>query len=243
MQTNPKNQLAIATISWARNEAEEKLLRASLLQLAAYQVPVYVTDGGSSPSFLDFLRSIPQLIVLQAGAKGVWAQARTSLLAAYEAGSSYIFYTEPDKLDFFQYGLPFILSQIPDNDSIGIRVASRSAEAFATFPEFQQMTETTINTCCAEVTGQLFEYTYGPFLINRNLVPYLKLIEEDIGWGWRPYLFGITHRVGYQIESMEGNFACPLDQQSDDPAERIYRMRQLQQNIQGIVLSTQVKLK
>ncbi|MDO1448653.1 hypothetical protein Q0590_20420 [Rhodocytophaga aerolata] len=243
MHTNPKNQLAIATISWARTEAEEKLLQASLQQLAECQVPVYITDGGSSPGFLDFLHSIPQFIVLQAEAKGVWAQARTSLLAAYEAGSAYLFYTEPDKLDFFRHGLPPIFSQLPNTDTVGIRLASRSAEAFASFPPFQQLTETTINACCAEVTGKAFEYTYGPFLINRNLVPYLKFVEEDIGWGWRPYMFGITQRVGYKLESMEGNFTCPPDQQADDPAERVYRMRQLQQNIQGIVLSTQVKLK
>jgi hypothetical protein len=151
-------------------------------------------------------------------------------------------YTEPDKLDFFRQFLPDMLSQAGNDEQTGVLLASRSDTGFATFPSFQRMTETTINNCCEEITGKAFDYTYGPFLLNRQLVPYLNLIQEDIGWGWRPFAFGLAHRLGLRVESFAGNFTCPPDQRQDDSKERIYRMRQLTQNIQGLVMSANVSL-
>ena len=237
-----KNNLAIATITWARDEQEEKLLRQSLLELAAQGTPVYITDGGSGAAFLAFLRSFPNFMVSEAKVKGLWAQANSSLSAAYRSGAPFIFYTEPDKLDFFRAPLQTMLDSVQADEQTGIVLAARSATGFATFPAFQQMTETTINNCCSAVNGKDYDYTYGPFLLNRQLVPCLEQMREDTGWGWRPYVFNIACRLGYSVEAFEGDFTCPVSQRQDDPAERIYRMRQLQQNIQGIVLSTNAVL-
>src|SRR5881275_534422 len=55
--------LAIVTISWARNEEEEKRLRDSLEQLSTFSLPVFITDGGSSSLFCDFLQSLPRFTV------------------------------------------------------------------------------------------------------------------------------------------------------------------------------------
>ena len=237
-----KNNICIATITLARDEKEEQLLRESLQQLAALQLPVFITDGGSLPGFLDFLKSFPHFTVTEAKVKGVWEQAKNSLFLAHQSGSEFIFYTEPDKYDFFRLSLPDLLEQVETGEQSGVILASRSSAGFSTFPGFQQMTETTINNCCAQVIGEPFEYTYGPFLLNTRLVPYLTLVEKDIGWGWRPYVFGIAKRLGYKVESYAGDFLCPSQQREDTGSERIYRMRQLQQNIDGIVLSTTVDL-
>jgi len=234
------NNICIATISWARNDAEEGLLRASLQELAKLNLPVFITDGGSPESFTGFIKSLPNFHLLKADAKGVYAQAKHSLQQAYQSGAEFILYTEPDKGAFFQNGLPAMLEEAPKAESAGIFMASRSAEGFATFPHFQQMTETTINKCCTEVIGKEYDYTYGPFLLNSRLVPYLDQVKEDIGWGWRPYLFSLAHRLGLQVAGTTQNFQCPPDQREDDSKERIYRMRQLEQNIRGIVLSTTV---
>jgi hypothetical protein len=236
-----KSDVAIATITLARDEQEEALLRKSLRQLAELQIPVYITDGGSGTGFLDFIRSFPQFTLSDAKVKGVWAQAKKSLSEAYAHGSKFIFYSEPDKADFFAQ-LPSVINDIQADEKSGIVMASRSATAFSTFPAFQQMTETTINNCCAEIIGKNGDYTYGPFLLSGRLLPYLELVKEDIGWGWRPYTFGIAKRLGYQVDSYVGDFSCPPEQQEDTPSERIYRMRQLSQNMQGIVLSTNVTL-
>ena len=54
-----KNNLSIATITWARDDKEENLLRQSLQQLATFQIPVFITDGGSNADFLNFVDSFP----------------------------------------------------------------------------------------------------------------------------------------------------------------------------------------
>jgi hypothetical protein len=236
------SELSIATISWARNDEEEKLLRQSLQELAKLERLVYITDGGSNSSFLDFLTSFPNFVVLEAEEKGVWAQAKKSLSEAYQSSSAFILYTEPDKLDFFKSGLLRMLDEVTVDEQSGVITASRSAKGFATFPAFQQMTETTINNCCSEVIGDNVDYTYGPFILNRRLVSYLNLIQEDVGWGWRPYTFAMAKRFGYKVEAFEDDFSCPPLQQEDNAKERIYRMKQLAQNMQGIVLSTSVAI-
>ena len=232
-----RNDVTIPTISWARNEEEESLLQASLQQLNGLRIPIYLTDGGSGPSFIEFLNSLSQVTLLKAEGKGVFAQARKSIGEAYRSGAPFIFYTEPDKGSFFQQSLPHLLQTVQPNEQTGIVLASRSAEGYATFPPFQQMTETTINNCCAEVTGYAVDYTYGPFLFNRVLAPYLERVQEDIGWGWRPYVFILAKRLGLNIESVAGPYACPPDQREDSPGERIYRMKQLTQNLQGITMA------
>jgi hypothetical protein len=237
-----KKNLSIATITWARDEAEENLLRKSLQQLASLQIPVHITDGGSGPAFLDFLRSVPHFRLLQVKEKGVWAQAKNSLFEAYRSGSEFILYTEPDKYDFFFRWLSPMLNEVPVNAQSGIILASRLSAGFDTFPPFQRMTETTINNCCAEVVGKPLDYTYGPFVLNRKLVTYLDLVQEDIGWGWRPFTFIVASRLGYNVEAYEAGFSCPPEQRKDDPEERLYRMRQLEQNIRGIVLAASSEL-
>jgi hypothetical protein len=237
-----KNSVSIATITLARDEKEEQLLRKSLQQLAELKIPVFITDGGSLPGFVDFLRSFPHFNLSNANVRGVWEQAKNSLFEAYNSKSEFIFYTEPDKLEFFKESLPQLLSEVQTDNKTGIVTASRSEGGFATFPAFQRMTETTINNCCAELVGKTVDFTYGPFLLNRALVPYLKLVNSDIGWGWRPFVFSIAKRLEYDVEAYIRNFSCPLDQREDTPSERIYRMKQLKQNIEGIVLSATVNL-
>jgi hypothetical protein len=229
-------QLAIATISWARDEAEEQLLHKSLQQLSLLGVPLYITDGGSPPGFVHDITQLEHLHVLQSSEKGLWAQALTSLQQAADSGASFILYTEPDKLDFFTM-LPAFINDINVNEHTGVVLASRSAKGMASFPAFQQMTEATINNCCAEVIGKSFDYTYGPFVMNSKLVAHLRDLANDIGWGWRPYAFNIAARMGLKIQSSTGDYYCPEDQREDDAGERVYRMKQLVQNIQGVVLS------
>ena len=237
-----KEKIAVATITWARDQEEQNLLTASLQRLAATGLKVFVTDGGSPPAFLDFLKSNRQFSVLQPEEKGLWAQAKNSLLHAQQAGVPFILYTEPDKQQFFEKHLIRFLDTADDDPSTGIRLACRTASAFSSFPRFQQMSETTINNCCGEVTGINEDYTYGPFLLNSAITVYLKDVKEDIGWGWRPYVFTIAHRLGYTLKSYYGDFLCPPEQQQDTAEERLYRMKQLEQNIYGIRLSATVTL-
>ena len=231
------NRVCIATISWARNEDEERILREALSKLASLEMPVFITDGGSSESFRTFLGMLPNFTVLEA--KGLWPQAKSSIKAAQETGAEFIFYTEPDKLEFFSDHISKFLRQPIDN-TLGVLLASRSAKAIATFPSFQKMTETAINDCCKEIVGKPIDYCYGPFVFNKRLIPYLDALDDHCGWGWRPFVFAVAQRMGLRVESFEGDFNCPADQREDDEGERIYRMKQLTQNINGLVKATAI---
>lgn len=227
--------LAIATITWARDAQEETLLGESLTTLSQLGIPVFVTDGGSSSVHQDLVRSLPNVSFFEA--KGLWAQAKKSLSEARLSGAKTILYTEPDKLHFFQNHLPTVFANSRWEEESGVVIAARSAKAFASFPPFQQMTETTINRCCAELTGLETDYLYGPFLFNAELLPHLDVLPETCGWGWRSFLFAKAHLLGYTIAAVEGDYFCPEDQQADNQTERVYRMKQLAQNIDGLVLA------
>jgi hypothetical protein len=229
------NHVAIATLTWARNIEEEQLLVSSLEQLAKQGLPVYITDAGSSESFLDFLEGNKNFILTK-NIRGVWPQAQHSLQAAGQ-NHAYIFYTEPDKEGFFTNALDSFLGTVEVDLNTGVVLASRSASAFASFPAFQQITEKTINQCCAEVIGLEMDYVYGPFLMNAKLVGELQALPPDIGWGWRPFTFNTAKLCGLKVTHREGDFLCPEQQQKDDGLERVYRMKQMVQNIQGLILS------
>ena len=231
-----RNSLAIATITWARDEKEEQGLMQSLSQLAQTGLPVFITDAGSSGSFLQFVETNKQFSLTK-NIKGVWPQAKNSLLAASQ--KPFIFYTEPDKTDFFTNDLGSFLDQVYADQNTGVVLASRSGKAFHSFPAFQQITETTINRCCAEVIGKSMDYVYGPFLMNASLMPQVQYLPDNTGWGWRPFVFNTARRLGYRVENYQGDFFCPPQQQTEDRAERIYRMKQMVQNIEGLILSEQ----
>ena len=225
------NDVSVATISWARNEQEEKVLETSLRFLADSGLPVYITDGGSSARFIEFLQSFSNFTVLHA--KGLWPQAKTSITSAAKE-TEFVLYMEPDKQDFFSTYLSKMLQHKWD-ESTGVILASRSEKGFSTFPVFQQMTENTINQCCKEIIGKNIDYCYGPFLFNSRLMSFMDSIKDDCGWGWRPYLFAIAHRLSLNIHSYQDDFNCPPDQRIDNEAERIYRMKQLTQNLNGLI--------
>ncbi|HZS06283.1 MAG TPA: hypothetical protein VFD58_15685 [Blastocatellia bacterium] len=235
-----KSEVSVATITWARDGQEEKLLRESLRCLAEKDLPAAITDGGSGPQFIDYLSSFPGFKVSGLTQPGVVAQMKSSLKTAAVFGTRFILYTESDKNLFFQHKLADFLSQAPDDDRCGIILASRSAASFSTYPESQRYIETVVNQLAGRITGRQGDYSYGPMLINRALIPCMELAEAAIGWGWRPYLVGIAHRAGYRIVHWEADLPCPPEQREDSREELIHRMRQLSQNVAGLIHSTSV---
>jgi len=233
------NELCIVTITWARDEAEEALLRSALPILSHLGIPVYITDGGSNENFLKFIRGLPNFVLVEAKTKGLWNQVNSSIQQAQKAGHSFMLYTEPDKKDFFAQYITSFISNAEVHGGTGVILASRNEAAMKTFPAFQQSTEHTINFCCAEVTGYPFDYTYGPFIFNSKIVPGLALIPPGMDWGWRPFIFCAAHLLGYNLEQFVNHHECPFDQRTDDAKERGYRMKQLHQSVEGVVVASQ----
>ncbi len=229
---------AIATMTLARNAEESDLLIKGIEALSVFDMPVYVTDGGSTEEFTAKISSFKNIHVLPPKT-GLWSQIHQSLQTAFTSGVESILYTEPDKLDFFQKHLSGWLQKTTQYDPKGILMAGRTSEAFSSFPSFQQYTESTINRCCEEMIKESLDFVYGPFLLNKNIIPHLNNLPSEIGWGWRSYSFGIAKRLGYKVGEIQGEFNCPGDQRVETEKDRIYRMKQMVQNVEGLLLSAQ----
>ena len=103
------------------------------------------------------------------------------------------------------------------------------------FESMQRYCEGVINELVARLTRVSGDYSYGPFLIARSLLPRLETIEPRVGWGWRHHAFLSAHRQGRRIVHLTGDYPCPPDQRHEDDAERMHRLAQLSQNILGLI--------
>lgn len=219
-----------------RDAQEEDLVRAALGVLGSLGAPLAVSDGGSPASFTDFLATLPGVRIVPPRGRGLVAQVTASLDAAAATGAPFVLYTEPDKHLFFRDHVRDFIDRALNDPTVGIVVAGRSSAALATFPEMQRRGESTINQLTGESVGIDGDYSYGPFLLRRELVTYMHRVPADAGWGWRHYIFTVASRLGYTVMHVEGAYTCPEDQRVEDDGQRVHRLRQLAQNVQGLVL-------
>ncbi|MFL6115137.1 MAG: hypothetical protein ACJ786_27885, partial [Catenulispora sp.] len=70
-----------------------------------------------------------------------------------------------------------------------------------------------------------------------DLLPLISLVPAGIGWGWRHFIFGSASRRGYSVEHVVGYHPCPDDQRDESESDRLHRLKQLGENIQGLLLS------
>ena len=231
-----RSQVAVATIAWARDDGEERLLRSALTALSQIDLPVAVADKGNRPAFTEFLRALPGFTVVVPEGNSMLAQVRASVRVAAATGREFILYTEPDKQQFFTSGLPAFLAAIPAGRT-GVALAARSSRAFATFPPIQQYTERVINELWERFGAEPGDYSYGPMAMHRALVPILEPLSGEVGWGWRHFMVGAARRLGYEVLTIEGDYPCPPDQRNEDDGERVHRVRQLAQNVEGLIRS------
>lgn len=229
------DNVAIATVTWVRSASEEALLVRSLTALAQGGLPVAVADRGNSPTFDAILRGLPGFSVAVPAEQGLVAQVEASVALAARSRRPFILYVEPDKEVFFGNRMREFLLRAPQERDVGVVLASRTEESYGTYPRMQRYTEGVINHLCAELIGPRGDYSYGPFLMNRALLPSLARLDRSLGWGWRHYAFHTAHRHGLRVLHLEDDYPCPPDQREEDDAERTHRMRQLSQNILGLI--------
>jgi hypothetical protein len=228
-------RVSIATVSLVREPGEETVLRGSLQALAALDLPVCVADGGSGDAFTSFIRGLPGFTLVPPKGPGLVGQVAAALGGAAAGGREFVFYTESDKAAFFETELAGVLGRTASLlDRPALALASRSADAFATFPPVQRHTEAAINDLCSESFGAAGDYSYGPFLMHCSLVPWIARVPLDLGWGWRHFIFAIAHRLGHRITHVPGDFVCPPDQRTEGDRERLHRLKQLDQNVSGL---------
>jgi hypothetical protein len=229
--------LCVCTISLARDEPESELIRRALQRLSAMGVRVVVADGGSPPAVLEFIRNLRGVSLVPIEGRGLVAQIKAALAGATALGTRFVLYTEADKALFFEQHLADFIERAPADDDLGVVVAARTPESFATFPPFQRFTEAALAHLTAEITKHPADYSYGPFLMNSTLTGRINEVGDALGWGWRHFMFGITARSGYRVTHVAGPYECPLDQRAEGERDRVHRLRQLSQSVEGLVLA------
>lgn len=228
--------VVFATMTLARTPADTALLAAAIAELARFGRPIVVADGGSSPELLQRLAELRGVQV--AGSRfgaGLVAQIRTAIDGALATGLPLICYTEPDKLDFFRNGIERFVNDVQAGARFGVALAARSPRAFDTFPPLQRYTEQAINDLVGDVVGQPGDYSYGPFAMSREIGRSVASLDDDLGWGWRHYAFVAARQMGHSVAFHPGDFECPVEQRTEDAAERLHRVRQLEQNARGLL--------
>ena len=228
------NSISVATITRARDPREENLITRTLNALSNLGIPVVVADGGSRAAFLDSLSRIPNLTLTPPDHPGLIGQVKASIRMAREAGSDYILYLESDKELFVSGPMTNFVESATVEPDTGAILASRSRHSFETFPPFQRRLESAFNSVASGVLGLGADYLYGPFLMERSIAAHVEGVADDLGWGWRPFIFATTHRLGRRVCAIEGDYMCPSEQTFEDGADRLHRLRQLGQNIDGL---------
>jgi hypothetical protein len=227
--------VVVATMTWARDEAEARMLQAALRTLGSQALTVVATDGGSSEGFLERLNGISGLVLRRSSAPGLVRQVKSSIAAALDAGAEAVLYTEPDKDWFFRHGVIRLIECWRGAPQPSLVLAARSPASFATFPPFQRRTEGLVNDLCERLIGRRGDYSYGPFLMDRALAARVLAMPDNLGWGWRTCLFGLAARLGYSLSWHTGDFPCPEDQRSEGFGDQLHRLKQLQENSDGLL--------
>jgi hypothetical protein len=226
--------MVVATISLARSDDEAALLLRSLGALARRAEATFVTDGGSSARTVAGMAALPRARVLTAS--GLVPQVKSSVAAGVAAGVSRLLYTEPDKWTFFESQLSGVLARCVAMPDDALIVIARSDRALATFPERQRHNESVFNRECANAFATPGDFCYGPFVLPGRIATRVADCPDDLGWGWRPFVFALAYRLGCPLRMITGPFECPPDQRHEGPGDEAYRDRQLAQNRRGLRL-------
>ncbi len=129
----------VSTITLARDDQERQAMESGLSILSAKGFrAIVVVDGGSSEDFLTTITALPRVMLAAPSAPGLFGQVKTSLQIARDLGSHYVFYTEPNKPQFFAEKLDAFLGNVTQLAAgvadFGLALPARSAASLATSP-------------------------------------------------------------------------------------------------------------
>ena len=228
------NSIAIVTMTYARTRAEEEVLVRSLQVAAMLDLPVVIADRNGRPEFVEQLRCLSRSTVVAPHEEGLVGQIKVAFAAARATSAEAFLYVEPDKELFFRVAARRLLQRAAGQRP-GLTLAARSPESFATFPPMQQYTESVVNHLCGQVVGSVGDYSYGPFVMTRDLLPRIASLPPRLGWGWRFAVFQEAHRQALPLVHVVEDLPCPAEQRHEDDAERSHRLRQLSENVLGLI--------
>ncbi len=228
---NKKSKICIATVTWARNLSEKKIILKTLKMLSELGYPIVVADerNAATPLTAD-LKKIKNVKVFTAS--GFDKKAKLSLSRA-AAISDYIFWIEADKFEFAKNHAKNFINHYLKNPC-GTLLPGRSASSFFQYPKFQQTLEKFLFYITAELLSKpLLDVCYGPRIFPSVLVEFLSHLKRDIGFGFQAYLLAINSRLNLPVNQINYKISPPPDIQSANVI-KLYRLQQAQDWIEGL---------
>jgi hypothetical protein len=224
-------------MTWVRDAEERARVRDGLVWLAERFTVVAVNrEADAVPGALHELAALETLTVIPARQPGLASQVREAFAEAGRHGADWILYSEPDKVEFFRDHLDAFLTEAaakvgPDTAAA---IAGRSAARLAALPPVQREAEGLINAWTGRFTEQPGDYSYGPFLLAASCAEWVQTAGDDLGWGWRHYVFGLCRRHRRPIVHIAGDYPSP-PAAGDPRREEVLRQQQLAENIRGLL--------
>jgi hypothetical protein len=227
--------IAVVTMTWARTRDEEDVLLQSLRIAASLGLPMAIADRNGRREFVEQLAQLPRTVVVAAREEGLVPQIKAAFDRVADFAPDAILYTEPDKAQFFAGAATRVLERGLQLGEPAVVLAARSNASFLTFPAMQQYTESVANHLAGELVGERGDYSYGPFLMPRLLLPYVHPLSAHLGWGWRFAMFRAARRERLPVLHAIDDLPCPVEQRHEDDVDCAHRIRQLSENLLGLI--------
>lgn len=234
-----KNNLAIATVSWIRTPEESELVFQTIQHLGELNIPIIITDAGSSSGDIEKIKKIENVILFESK-EGLTSQLIKSHEEAAKLGE-YIFYLHTDKLDFAKDTAPKMVEKYIALEKKGMLVPTRTQESIDTYPEYQKKEEEYLNFIVSDYIGVSADYYAGPKIYPAGLVEYIVKMKSQIGWGMEAYFYAIAKRLNLPFVFLSFYMKSPIDIEDQDKTKK-YRLKIVQWQIDGLLQGQEVEL-
>lgn len=234
-----KHDIAITTVSWARDHHEEKIIFESLQKLSELELPIIVADRGSPYSFVKKMRTLPNVNILEA--EDLTDQLIQSHQIASEFGEN-LFYIAPDRQDFVEKYAHEFVEKFRTFTKPTLFSASRTPKSFATYPQFQQRAEGFVSYVIGDYVGHEEDYLFGPKIYPASLVHYFKFITGNLGWGLEAFVYVVAHRLGIKFDFLPCTVDAPKDFLRNANEQKLYRLTVAKWEMRGFLEGLQIKI-
>src|SRR3989338_9282464 len=130
--------VVIATVSWARTRAEQKIILATLKKLSLLNMPIVLADEARSEfPIAPFVKNIGNVYIVRG--YGMDQRIKKSLLKASSNGK-FICFLESDKLEFAHKHIFRFINAFLKNPK-GVWFPSRTSKSFHRYSSYQQNME------------------------------------------------------------------------------------------------------
>lgn len=212
--SNIKNYISLATAtfypSWPFDKSDKvrgDLAIKTLKEIEKMNLSLYISDGGSSESFISKISSLGHHIYRQEK-PGLSAGRRQALTqASLKKGSLAIVLFEPEKVSFIKNNLVKLIQPILETQT-DIVIPKREEKAFLSYPDYQTSSEKLLNSLMTSMIMNAMKKNGKPIPQKMNEIDFLfgpKIISN------KPRVLGLfMDKYNSKNPSDEKKFSCEI---------------------------------